>query len=60
MPALRTLTTALRRDRRGTTALEYGIIAGGIFLAITVAVGIYADHMQSLYTSVITGVSQLL
>lgn len=60
MPDLRTLTIALRRDRRGTTALEYGIIAGGIFLAVFVAVGLYADQVGALYTTVVNRTSQLL
>ena len=30
---------ALLRDRRGVTAVEYGLIAGAIFVAIATAVG---------------------
>ncbi|MFH6781757.1 MULTISPECIES: Flp family type IVb pilin [Methylobacterium] len=40
-----------RRDRSGTTAIEYALIAGLIFLSMTVALSTYGDAAGSLYSN---------
>ena len=39
----------LIEDERGATALEYGLIATGIFLVIVLAVNLYASEMENMY-----------
>ncbi len=41
--------TAFMRDESGATAIEYGLIASGIFLAIILAVKDVAGSVNSLY-----------
>lgn len=57
----RRLSTKLRRfaksyakDRDGTTAIEYSIIAAGIALAIVTVVSQLGVNVSSLYSSVAT------
>jgi pilus assembly protein Flp/PilA len=45
------LVSAVRRDRRGVTALEYGLIAGGIALAITGAMTAIGGIIGTTFTS---------
>lgn len=37
------------RDTRGTTAIEYTLITGLIFLAIVTALHLYADRVGAMY-----------
>lgn len=39
-------------DESGGTAIEYALIAGGIFLAIVGAVSIYVDRVGNMYNNV--------
>ncbi|WP_246101978.1 Flp family type IVb pilin [Methylobacterium terricola] len=43
-----------RRDQSGTTAIEYALIAGLIFLALTTALSAYGDTAGSLYNNLST------
>ena len=43
-----------RRDRSGATAIEYALVAGLIFLALTAALSTYGDSAGSLYTNLST------
>ena len=52
MGRLRLLVTACRQDVNGATALEYALIAGGVFLAIVPAVAIMADGMNATYQEI--------
>ena len=50
-------TSVLRkflRDESGATAIEYGLIAAGIALAIITAVGLTGDKLVQLFTSLLT------
>ena len=40
------------RDRRGVTALEYGVIAAGTVLAITTVMGTIKTNLGSVFTSI--------
>jgi pilus assembly protein Flp/PilA len=45
------------RDESGATAIEYGLIAAGIALAIIAAVGLTGDKLVALFTSLLTAFS---
>jgi pilus assembly protein Flp/PilA len=40
------------RDERGETAIEYGLIASGIFLAIVAAVSALGTQVDAKFTAV--------
>ena len=40
------------KDASGATAIEYGLIAAGIAVAIIVAVGLLGDELASLFNSI--------
>ena len=40
------------KDESGATAIEYGLIAAGIAVAIIVAVGLLGDELASLFNSI--------
>ena len=39
-------------DESGVTAIEYGLIAAGIAVAIIVAVGLLGDELSDMFTAV--------
>ena len=39
-------------DRSGATAIEYGLIAAGIAVAIIVAVGLLGDNLSTLFNTI--------
>ncbi len=39
-------------DTSGATAIEYGLIAGGIAIAIVVAVGLLGTKLDAVFTSI--------
>jgi len=43
-----------RFDERGATAIEYGLIAAGIAVAISVAVFAFGDDLSTLFTDMST------
>jgi pilus assembly protein Flp/PilA len=47
MPILR-----LAKDETGATAIEYGLIASLIFLAIIAAVGLLSGEMSDMYNTI--------
>ncbi len=48
------LVTSLRRDGRGVTALEYGLIASGIAMAIIGAVNGLGSAISNVFTTLST------
>jgi pilus assembly protein Flp/PilA len=42
----------LRRDDRGATAIEYGLIAGAISLALVAAIFLFGDSLSGLYDTI--------
>ncbi len=53
---LRTLFT-LRRDQKGVTAVEYGLIAGLVFIAIVASVTLFGHNLGNLFNKVANNVS---
>ena len=49
---LSAFATRLRRDQRGATAVEYGIMVSLIAVAIIVAVGLLGGTLNDTFTSV--------
>ncbi|MGE0628124.1 MAG: Flp family type IVb pilin [Hyphomicrobiaceae bacterium] len=49
------LLSRLQRDESGATAIEYGLIAMGIFLAIIVSVSMIGSALVSIFTQVNNG-----
>ncbi len=49
---LKTAIGALLHDRRGVTAMEYGMIAAATIVAITVGVGNIKTSLSSIFTSI--------
>ena len=45
-------TEAYLKDEDGATAIEYGLIAAGIAVAIAVVVGLIGDELLTMFTSV--------
>ncbi|TGD98205.1 Flp family type IVb pilin [Methylobacterium nonmethylotrophicum] len=43
-----------RRDRSGTTAIEYALVAGLIFLALTTGLAVYGNSAGSLFGNLST------
>ena len=42
------------KDEEGVTAIEYGLIAAGIAIAIVTAVGLVGDELVNLFNEVVT------
>jgi pilus assembly protein Flp/PilA len=47
----------LRRDDRGVTAVEYGLIAALIAVAIAAAVGLVGGQLNTIFTNVRTALT---
>ena len=45
---------ALRRDERGVTALEYGVIAAFILIAIITALGLISNELRETFNRIAT------
>ncbi|MDE2357200.1 MAG: Flp family type IVb pilin [Alphaproteobacteria bacterium] len=52
--ALRAYVKTLAGDRKGVTAIEYGLIAGLIAVAIIVAVTAVGGNLTNLFTNIST------
>ncbi len=50
--ALKIAAVAFRADRRGVTAMEYGMIASATIVAIAVGVGSISTSLSSIFTSI--------
>ena len=44
---------AFMADERGATAIEYGLIAAGIFLAIVPSMAVLSDNLESTYQQIL-------
>lgn len=51
---MRTLLIRFRRDESGATAIEYGLIAAGIAVAIIAVVNTLGTSVNTAFTSVST------
>ena len=54
---LRTFAQTFAGDRKGVTAIEYGLIAGLIAVAIIAAVTLLGTDLKGLFTNIGTSVS---
>ncbi len=45
------------KDESGATAIEYGLIAAGIAVAIIAAVGLLGDNLGTLFNSIASEIS---
>jgi pilus assembly protein Flp/PilA len=55
--AMKALLGRVGRDARGTTAIEYGLIAGLVFLALIVGVQAFSTQFHTLINTVETAVT---
>jgi pilus assembly protein Flp/PilA len=46
------------RDEEGVTAIEYGLIAAGIGIAIVTVVGTVGDELVNLFNDVVTALQE--
>ena len=46
-------------DESGVTAIEYGLIAAGIAVAIITAVGLLGDELSDMFDDVATAIASL-
>lgn len=46
------MKNAYLNDLRGATAIEYGLIAGGISLAIVTAVFLFGDELENMFNTI--------
>ena len=53
-PKMGTISTKLGKDERGATAIEYGLIAAGISIAIIASVFAIGDELSNLFSNVAT------
>ncbi|WP_207536580.1 Flp family type IVb pilin [Sabulicella rubraurantiaca] len=51
------LFAKLQSDRRGVTALEYGIIAAAVVLAVIAGIAGLKGELQGIYTAITAGVT---
>ena len=51
---MKTLVTRFVKDESGATAIEYGLIAAGISIAIITVVGTVGTSLNTLFTKVAT------
>jgi len=53
-PAIRTLFGRFLRDERGSTAIEYALIASGVSIVIVGTIATLGASVKSFYTGVAT------
>lgn len=58
MLKLLAMKNAYLRDESGATAIEYGLIAAGIALAILAAVGLFGDQLEILFEDAADAVAE--
>ena len=57
MLKLYTLAQAYLNDQRGATAIEYGLIAAGISLAIVAVVFTFGEQLETTFTTMTTSMA---
>lgn len=55
---MKNLMMKFARDESGATAIEYGLIAAGIAVAIIVVVGTVGDNLQATFQEVANNLSE--
>ncbi len=51
---MKTLFARFAKDESGATAIEYGLIAAGISVAIVATVGLVGGQLNTLFNTVVT------
>ena len=51
------IATRVLQDRRGATAIEYGLIAAGIALAVAATVGLLGDDLVTMFGGIRTALN---
>lgn len=54
---IRAWKEAYVKDIKGATAIEYGLIAGGISLAIVASVFLFGEQLSALFTTITTAMA---
>jgi pilus assembly protein Flp/PilA len=54
---MKSLVTRFLKDQTGATAIEYGLVAGIVSIAIVVALTLMAAPLESLYEKIRDGVA---
>jgi pilus assembly protein Flp/PilA len=54
------LLSSLKADRKGVTALEYGVIASVLVVAVAAAVNTFGGSLNGFFTTVMTNVTGAL
>lgn len=55
---IKAIKEAYVKDIKGATAIEYGLIAGGISLAIVAAVFAFGDDLAALFSSIAAAMAE--
>jgi pilus assembly protein Flp/PilA len=55
--AMKVLLVRFARDARGTTAIEYGLIGGLMFLSLVVGASAFGTEMRNLFARIETAVT---
>jgi pilus assembly protein Flp/PilA len=53
---MHTIITRFVKDERGVTAIEYGLIAGLLALAIVVSVTSIGTNLKTVFTAIAAGI----
>jgi len=56
--SIRKFLAALRRDEKGATAIEYGLIAALIAVTIITIVGTVGSNLLATFTTISSGLTQ--
>ncbi|HWL80342.1 MAG TPA: Flp family type IVb pilin [Roseomonas sp.] len=51
------LLTSLKADRKGVTALEYGVIAAVLVVAVAGAMSTFGDSIKTFFTGVMSTIN---
>lgn len=57
---MRSVVAAWLRDESGATAVEYGLIVAGIFLAILSAVNLFATNATNMFSNIATTIGSAM
>ncbi len=53
------LLARFRRDQSGATAVEYALVASGIFLAVVTTVTALGTYVSGMYANVASGLARM-
>jgi len=56
VPPTKTFARSFVSDRKGVTAIEYGLIAGIVAIAIITTLGLLSGNLVTLFTTILNAV----